>query len=163
MVCTDYIIANTDYRAENFGFMASTKTNAILRFADLYNHNKALLADSFGTNIGGLIYKPTGLSFKASLDKYAPYSDVRIEPDHLPTKECRERYETYAKAREKTKKKACTTFPLRSGSLKRMLPSEPWTWERAGCGEKKSATMRVENDISVPNTRRHVRGVFFMP
>lgn len=63
MCVADYILANTDRHSGNWGFIFSNETGDIVSMAPLYDHNQALIADEFGTDIRELIYEPTGLSF----------------------------------------------------------------------------------------------------
>lgn len=67
MAVADYILANTDRHIENWGFIVDNGSNEIMSFAPLYDHNQCLIADSFGTDIGTLIYEPTGKPFKESV------------------------------------------------------------------------------------------------
>lgn len=95
MVCVDYIMANTDRNPGNYGFMVNAETNEITRFADLFDHNSARPDCS---EIDKLVYAPTGLSFAETLERYAPYSNVLIDENRLPSG-CRNRYLKYKSIR----------------------------------------------------------------
>lgn len=78
MIVSDYLVANVDRHIENWGFLIDNENNNVLKFAPLYDFNQALIADNFGTDIDDLIYEPTGLSFKESVEKYVRYCDLRF-------------------------------------------------------------------------------------
>lgn len=99
MVVIDYIFANTDRHVENWGFLADSGTDEIVGMAPLFDHNQALIADYVGTDIDGLIYDPTGMTFAESVKTYASKSRVKFNPDLLPTEGARKRYETMSLCR----------------------------------------------------------------
>lgn len=92
MCVVDYILFNTDRHLENWGFLVENKTNNIISFAPLFDHNQALIGDYFNTNIDELIYEPLGITFKESVRQYARYSDIVWSKELLPSK-CQERLE----------------------------------------------------------------------
>lgn len=93
MIFTDYILANTDRHFGNWWFRVDADTNRITGLGALMDHNQALIADTFETDISDLIYEPTGLTFEKTIRKYAVYTDeIVIDEDFLPEK-CRLRYE----------------------------------------------------------------------
>ena len=90
MCVVDYILFNTDRHLQNWGFLVDNKTNRIISFAPLFDHNQALVGDYFNTKIDELIYEPLGITFKESVSQYARYSDIIWSKDSLPSK-CQER------------------------------------------------------------------------
>jgi len=92
MVFTDYIIANTDRHEANWWFEVDANINQIVGLGALMDHNQALIADMFGTDIRDLVYEPTGLTFEETARKYAKYAgEINIDEDVLP-EACRRRY-----------------------------------------------------------------------
>lgn len=90
MCVVDYVLFNTDRHFENWGFVVSNKTNEILSFAPLFDHNQALIGDYLNTNINELIYEPLNISFQKSIEQFAKYSDISWTKELLPPK-CQER------------------------------------------------------------------------
>ena len=102
MAVVDYVFANTDRHFENWGFLVDNETNEITSFAPLFDHNQALIADEFNTNIDELIYEPTGSLFLSSLKNTSKMATLQLDKDALPEK-CRIRYEKYLYFRESEK------------------------------------------------------------
>ena len=96
MCVIDYIFANTDRHINNWGFLIDNNTNNIIGMAPLYDHNQALVADIFNTNIDSLIYDPTNTTMLEAAIKYFPQSNLEINCD-LPPK-CKERLEKLEKS-----------------------------------------------------------------
>ena len=95
MTILDYILANTDRHFENWGFLIDNNTNKIISFAPLFDHNQALIADIFHTDIDKLIYEPTGESFISSAIKASEKTNMVFNLDYFPDKyfgKCYERY-----------------------------------------------------------------------
>lgn len=99
MCVVDYIYANPDRHFENWGFIVGNADNKIVRFAPLYDHNQALIADMFGTKIDELIYEPTGKSFYETILEYAMYSDLQIYKEFIP-EQCHKRADEVATIRD---------------------------------------------------------------
>lgn len=94
MVAIDYIIANTDRHWENWGFLVDNKTNCIIQMAPLYDHNQALIADYFGTEIDDLIYEPLNCTMWESVQKI----EVSLRtPSCFPTQQTEERWKKISK------------------------------------------------------------------
>jgi len=91
MTVLDYIVANTDRHFENWGFLVDNNTNKITSFAPLFDHNQALIADIFETDIDDLVYEPTGKSFLDSAKEALQYCNLTIDTDILP-EQCKARY-----------------------------------------------------------------------
>lgn len=70
MCLVDYVIANTDRHFDNWGFMMDNETGALVSMIPLFDHNQSLIADEIGTEIEELIYEPTGLTFKETVEMY---------------------------------------------------------------------------------------------
>lgn len=93
MIFADYCLANTDRHFGNWWFQVDADTNQIVGLGALMDHNQALIADSFGTDIRGLLYEPTGLTFEETARKYARFAgEIDIDTDVLP-EACRRRYD----------------------------------------------------------------------
>ena len=90
MCVYDYVFANTDRHSENWGFFVN-ENNKIREMAPLYDFNQCLLADEFGTDIDSLIYEPTGLTFKETIEKYGCYRSIDFSGVNL-SKECKKRW-----------------------------------------------------------------------
>lgn len=90
MCVIDYILANTDRHINNWGFLIDNNTNNIIGMAPLYDHNQALIADNFYTNVDGLTYETTGLNMLDTAKKYYKSSNIIIRGE-LPDK-CLQRY-----------------------------------------------------------------------
>lgn len=95
MVVADYIVANTDRHAENWGFLVDSK-NRIVSMSPLYDFDLALLIDETKGNIDELVYGPTGLTYKESIDKYAKYSDLNLCNANNTTENINRRLKTCA-------------------------------------------------------------------
>lgn len=92
MIFADYCLANTDRHFGNWWFQVDADTNQIIGLGALMDHNQALIADMFGTDIRDLVYEPTGLTFEETARKYAKYAgEIDIDTDVLP-EACRRRY-----------------------------------------------------------------------
>ena len=102
MCVCDYVVANTDRHFSNFGVMVSTDTNQIERFAPLYDHNQALIADTFHTDINDLIYEPTGKTFYESIKEWAVYANVDFSKVTM-SKECQDRWQEVQRVRAEEK------------------------------------------------------------
>lgn len=98
MCVTDYVFANTDRHSDNWGFLVNNATNRITKMAPLFDHNQALVADYFGTDIRDLIYEPTGKTYAETLSEYAGVATLELDKDMLP-KKCKERYLVYLNAK----------------------------------------------------------------
>ena len=98
MAVADYVTANTDRHFENWGFLVDNSTNEISAFSPLFDLNQSLIADQFDSDIGKLVYEPTGKSFEESAAEYAALSGLDFSGLHLPGK-CRERWEAVKEAR----------------------------------------------------------------
>lgn len=59
MSALDYVIANTDRHLENFYFYVDNETNLITQMAPLFDHNQALIADIFKTDVSDIKYALT--------------------------------------------------------------------------------------------------------
>lgn len=99
MAVIDYILANTDRHFENWGFLIDNNTNEISSFSPLFDHNQALIADNFKTQLEDLIYEPTGESFLDTIKKYSKMSNLIINDAILPQK-CKERFDTFLQYKE---------------------------------------------------------------
>lgn len=87
MVFTDYVLANTDRHSGNWWFQVDAGTNRITSLGALMDHNQALIADTFGTDIAGLVYEPTGLTFEKTIEKYAACAgEIEMDENVLPEK-----------------------------------------------------------------------------
>ena len=86
MVVIDYLLSNTDRHFENFAFLVDNNTNTIIDMTPLYDHNQAIIADVFGTNIDDYIYEPTGKTMKESAIEYFPYSNLEIDVEKCKSK-----------------------------------------------------------------------------
>lgn len=89
MCLVDYVVANTDRHLDNWGFVMNNHTGELVEMLPLFDHNQALLADEFGTEIEELIYEPTGMSFQETIQRFRG-AELVIEGD-LPLK-AKERY-----------------------------------------------------------------------
>ena len=87
MVCVDYILANTDRHLGNILFLVDNKTNNIISFAPLMDHNQSLIA--FDT-VDDLIYEATNKSIKDTALEYYCYSNVQFDLAAIPI-ECQRR------------------------------------------------------------------------
>ena len=90
MCMIDYVLANTDRHADNWGVLVDNSTNKIARFAPIYDMNQSLIADEFNTNIDIQIYEPTGKSFKDSVEQYKSESRIQFNTTVLP-EPCKDR------------------------------------------------------------------------
>ncbi|MDD7403624.1 MAG: hypothetical protein SO170_09040 [Butyribacter sp.] len=99
MCVLDYIFANMDRHAGNWGFLVDNKKNCIQSMAPLFDHNQALIADEFETDINDLLYEPTGSTFLETIKKFAFTANVDIDKSLLPEK-CRARYDVYLKCKD---------------------------------------------------------------
>lgn len=93
MVFTDYILANTDRHFGNWWFQVNADTNQIVKLGALMDHNQALTADMFETDVSDLVYEPTGLTFEETVKRYARYvREITIDENILP-EACKRRYD----------------------------------------------------------------------
>ena len=97
MCVIDYVIANTDRHFGNIHFWVDNLTNRIVGLTPLFDHNQALIADRFGTNVDDLIYDATGDTMFETAVKYRESANLVIEEDFLP-EACKERLEKVRKA-----------------------------------------------------------------
>ena len=86
MVMVDYVLANTDRHMENFGFLVDNTTNEIISMAPLYDHNQALIADYFDTDIDDLIYEPTNQLFSEAVKEFIRNCNIDFSSVDIPQK-----------------------------------------------------------------------------
>lgn len=91
MCLVDYVIFNTDRHMENWGVLVDNSTNEIISLAPLMDHNQALIADYFGTDIDELIYEPMNKTFAESIKIAAKQVKLELDESKLLDK-CLERY-----------------------------------------------------------------------
>ena len=84
MCVIDYVLANTDRHADNWGVLVDNETNSIARFAPIFDMNQSLIADEFHTDIDIQIYEPTGKNFSDSVEQFKHESRVRFSTKDLP-------------------------------------------------------------------------------
>ena len=93
MIFTDYILANTDRHFGNWWFQADADANRIIGLGALMDHNQALVADMFETDIEDLIYEPTGLTFNETIRRYARYAEAISMDENVLPEACKRRYD----------------------------------------------------------------------
>ena len=79
MCVIDYVLANTDRHMDNWGFKVDNATNTIIGIAPLFDHNQALIADAFETNIDTLMYQPTNMTMFETAKKYFSMANLKID------------------------------------------------------------------------------------
>lgn len=91
MCVIDYVIANTDRHLGNIHFFVENATNKVMGMTPLFDHNQALVADEFGTDISDLVYDVTGLTMLETAVKYFKDAALQIDVEKFPIA-CQQRY-----------------------------------------------------------------------
>lgn len=91
MCVIDYVNANTDRHLGNIHFFVENTTNKVIGMTPLFDHNQALVADEFGTDISSLIYDVTGLTMLETAVKYFKDAALQIDVEKFPIA-CQQRY-----------------------------------------------------------------------